>query len=85
MELKQRHLMVRQSGDDVREAQSELKGLGYDVPDDEASRSYYGQGTRDAVYRFQKDNSLNASGIVDKATAEKLTELSKLVGKAEKI
>ncbi len=76
MELKERHLMVRQTGDDVKQAQTELKALGYDIPEDEASRAYYGQGTRDAVYKFQKDNNLHASGIVDKATAAKMTELS---------
>lgn len=77
MQLQGRHLMVRQKGDDVKAVQSELKGLGYDVPDDEAERNYYGQGTRDAVYKFQQDNELHTSGIVDQQTAAKLTELSK--------
>ena len=77
MELKDRHLMVRQKGEDVKAAQTELKALGYDIPEDEAKRSYYGQGTRDAVYKFQKEQGLHASGIVDRETAAKLGELTK--------
>ena len=75
MELQGRHLMVRQTGDDVKQCQSELAKLGYDIPADESERSYYGQGTRDAVYKFQTDHNLHASGIVDKDTAAKLSEL----------
>ncbi len=74
MELKGRHLMVRQTGDDVKELQKELQALGFELPESEVSRSFYGQGTRDAVYQFQKDNDLPASGIVDQETAAKLGE-----------
>lgn len=76
MQLKNRVLMVRRSGDDVKELQSELTALGFDVPEDEISRAFFGQGTRDAVYKFQQDNGLPASGIVNQETADKLSEMS---------
>ena len=74
MQLKGRTLMVRQRGDDVKELQDELKELGYDVPEDETNRTFYGQSTSDLVRKFQFDASLTVTGIVNQATAEALTE-----------
>ena len=61
-------------GDDVKELQGELKELGYDIPEDEANRAFYGQSTSDSVRKFQSDANLTITGIVNQATAEALTE-----------
>ena len=76
MQLKDRVLMVRRTGDDVKELHGELKALGFELPEDEVSRAFFGQGTRDAVYKFQQDNGLPPSGIVNAETAAKLGEMA---------
>ena len=68
MKLKGRTLMVRRSGDDVKELQGELSKLGYDIPEDEANRAFYGQSTHDSVRKFQSEASLTVTGIVNQST-----------------
>ena len=76
MELRKgAHLMVRASGELVKSLHDELKLLGYEVSSDEVERSFYGQNTKDQVARFQSDNGLSKTSIVDKPTAAKLGEM----------
>lgn len=56
-------------GADVQELQKELKKRKYDVG---AVDGIFGDKTKSAVKKFQKDNKLYADGIVGKNTAHKL-------------
>ncbi|MDD4570376.1 MAG: peptidoglycan-binding domain-containing protein [Tepidanaerobacteraceae bacterium] len=59
-------------GDDVRELQSNLESLGYDVgPID----GIFGPLTEQAVKKFQKDNKLVVDGIVGQETFAALEKL----------
>ncbi|HHX22521.1 MAG: peptidoglycan-binding domain-containing protein [Tepidanaerobacteraceae bacterium] len=59
-------------GEDVRELQSALESLGYDVgPID----GIFGPLTERAVKRFQKDNGLVVDGIVGQETFAALEKL----------
>ena len=66
-------LKPRSTGSDVIQLQTILKKLKYFT----YSRitSFYGQQTYNAVIKFQKANKLKATGIVDKATMNKLNSL----------
>lgn len=59
-------------GNDVRELQSKLQSLGYNVgPID----GIFGPLTEKAVMQFQKDNKLKVDGIVGPQTYEMLEKL----------
>ncbi|HHW02085.1 MAG TPA: peptidoglycan-binding protein [Thermoanaerobacterales bacterium] len=59
-------------GDDVRELQSKLQSLGYNVgPID----GIFGPLTEKAVKQFQKDNGLKVDGIVGPQTYDMLERL----------
>jgi len=64
-----RSLKLGYRGEDVRDVQSMLSGLGYYsyTPD-----GYYGKKTRQAVIAFQKDAGLVADGIAGKKTLQAL-------------
>lgn len=51
-------LLDQQPREDVRLLQSELRQLGFDVPDREADEGFFGNRTREAVALFQKQNGL---------------------------
>jgi SpoIID/LytB domain protein len=53
------------TGSDIRAVQTALNNLGYSVG---TADGIFGNMTFNAVVRFQRDNRLNASGIVDAAT-----------------
>ena len=59
-------------GEDVRAAQNVLIAKGYSCGSSGADGAF-GDGTRDAVKRFQKANGLKADGIIGKNTCEKLS------------
>lgn len=52
-------------GDDIRAVQNKLNALGYNAG---ATDGYYGDGTRNAVVRFQSAKGLSADGQVGPAT-----------------
>lgn len=54
------------TGDQIKNAQVMLKGLGYD-PD--RKDGYFDKATKEAVMKFQKDHNLQADGIIDEETA----------------
>ncbi|MNM62892.1 Carboxy-terminal processing protease CtpB precursor [compost metagenome] len=56
-------------GDDIKSAQIMLSGLGYDPG---RKDGYFGKGTENAIKKFQADNKLEATGILDVKTAEAL-------------
>ena len=60
-------------GDDVKYAQEQLLKKGYDVGRSGAD-GIFGNGTLEAVKSFQRDNGLNADGVVGPRTWEKLQE-----------
>ncbi len=66
-------LKPRSVGSDVIQLQTILKKLGYFTYP--RITNYYGSYTSDAVGRFQKANKLKTTGIVDKATMDKLNRL----------
>src|SRR5262245_13868322 len=70
MNLQGRNLSINLAGQDVRLLQSELQQLGFQIPDNELQKSAFGQGTLAAVTQFQNQNKLQATGIVDGATAK---------------
>src|SRR6267378_3774631 len=74
MNLQGRDLKLDLTGDDVRLLHTELAQLGLGVPDDEIQRAVFGKGTREAVARFQKEHSLETSGVVDAVTAHAINK-----------
>ena len=50
-----------------------LRQAGYQIPQGEATRRFFGPGTRDAITRYQQDHALPVNGRADQAT---LTSLS---------
>ena len=63
-------------GNDVKELQKELKNRGYNIGKSGIDGKF-GNTTRNAVIKFQKDNKIYADGIVGKNTAHKLGWLYK--------
>ena len=52
-------------GDDIKSVQNKLNSLGFNAG---TADGYYGNGTRDAVIRFQKARGLDADGMVGPST-----------------
>ena len=59
-------------GDEIRNVQVILEGLGYEPG---RTDGYFSEKTKEAVSAFQKDHGLSANGTVNKETATKLEEL----------
>ncbi len=70
MKLQGRNLKLNMKGEDVRLLHSELRRLGFDIPENEAQVPRYGSGTREVISRFQADHDLESSGIVDDQTTK---------------
>ncbi|MBD2565344.1 MULTISPECIES: Tc toxin subunit A-related protein [Nostoc] len=66
MELQGRNLSVKMTGEDVTLLQQELRQLGFTIEDRE---SLFGNSTFLAVQEFQRQQSIEATGVVDEATA----------------
>lgn len=60
------------SGADVRLLQFNLGLLGLEIPGEEAADNYFGEGTREAVQKLQKQFGLNADGIVVNVTTKRI-------------
>src|SRR6266480_7702866 len=75
MDLQRRDLKLDLSGDDVRRLQSELAQLGLSVPDTERQQASFGQGTREAVIRMQKERGLDPTGVVDAQTTSTIRQV----------
>lgn len=56
-------------GDDIKSAQTMLKGLGYDPG---RTDGYFSKSTENALKKFQADKKLTANGVLDAKTAEAL-------------
>ncbi len=61
------------SGDEVRRLHGALARLGLSVPDAERAGALFGDGTREAVIRFQQEHGLEPTGVVDALTAREIT------------
>lgn len=72
MKLQNRKLSMKMRGDDVKRLHNDLFKLGYTIPQPEKTKQLFGSGTRKAVQGFQIKQSLKASGVVDKQTADLL-------------
>ena len=84
-DLGERELRKGITGADVKEMQTRLKELGYDLGKYGIDGDF-GSDTQAAVMKFQEDNGLEATGVYDAATHEKLTgESVKEAEEAEKI
>ncbi|HZG74447.1 MAG TPA: S41 family peptidase [Paenibacillus sp.] len=68
---KEQELVFDMAGDEVKNVQLILEGLGFDPG---RTDGYFSEGTKSAVEAFQKANDLPANGAVDEATAMKLEE-----------
>lgn len=68
---KERDLAFDMAGDEVKNVQHILEGLGYNPGRNDG---YFNEATREAVRRFQRDAALAATGVVDEGTAQKLEE-----------
>ncbi len=69
MQLKGRNITTETQGEDVKHLQTELRKLGYDIPDAEFQESIFLDGTQQAVIEFQTAQNLEPTGIVDEVTA----------------
>jgi hypothetical protein len=66
-------------GEDVKLLHSELRLLGYEIPDAELEEAFFGRGTHRVVVRFQEEHRLEATGEVDERTAARInTEVDAL-------
>jgi peptidoglycan hydrolase-like protein with peptidoglycan-binding domain len=74
MNLQGRDLQLNLNGNDVQLLHTELAQIGLPVPDDERQRDFFGQGTHDAIIRFQQEHRLAPTGVVDAATARAITQ-----------
>lgn len=70
MNLQGRNLSHGVRGDDVRLLHTELGQLGFAIPDRELREAQFGEGTRDAVLKFQEANRIRPTGEVDETTAK---------------
>ncbi len=70
MKLQGRKLSIRMRGEDVAWLLRELLQLGYQIPSDEQSKGYFGQGAQQAVLDLQKQHGLKTTGVVDAATVK---------------
>ena len=70
--LVERDLRKGVVGNDMKEMQTRLKELGYDLGKYGIDRDFVSD-TQAAVMKFQTDNGLEASGVYDAVTHEKLT------------
>src|ERR671933_130740 len=66
MELQARNLSLRMTGEDVTLLQQELRQLGFTIED---RKGFFGSTTLQAVQEFQRQKSIEATGVVDEATA----------------
>lgn len=69
---KDRELKYDMAGDEIKNVQVILEGLGFDPG---RSDGYFSHGTKQAVYAFQKEHGLPMNGVVNEATAAKLEEV----------
>ena len=84
-DLGERELRKGITGGDVKEMQTRLKELGYDLGRYGVDGDF-GSDTKDAVMKFQMDNGLEATGVYNAVTHEKLTgESVKEAEEVEKI
>jgi peptidoglycan hydrolase-like protein with peptidoglycan-binding domain len=63
-----RSLSVGAVGEEVRRLHNRLRRLGYEIPESETSRAFFGPGTREAVRQIQLQHGLQSHGMVDEAT-----------------
>src|SRR5689334_3502640 len=70
MKLQGRSLSQGMKGEDVKLLHHELQQLKFTIPDNELSDSHFGDGTHEAVLRFQNKNRLKGTGEVDDVTAK---------------
>jgi|GEM_PF-402301 len=68
-------LRIRMSGDKVAALHAALQLVGIQVAGTDITKKYFGANTREAVEQFQEQAGLPVTGEVDKATAERLTQL----------
>ncbi len=69
-----RTLYTKIAGEDVGELHQVLTQLGYAIREGELTKEYFGRDTKKAVKAFQKEQSLESTGIVDDTTVQFLTE-----------
>jgi len=72
MKLQGRDLSIKMQGEDVKLLHTELRQIGYTIPDEEVQQSVFGKGTRQVVLEFQKAERLETTGIVDEKTADRI-------------
>src|SRR5271157_3423981 len=61
-------LEVGSFGDEVRDLHRKLAKHGFDIPQSEVERTFFGPGTRNAVVQWQRNHGLPVTGIVDERT-----------------
>src|SRR3954466_12071399 len=66
--MKPTGLRVGESGELVAALHQRLKELGFEVPQAEIDRRFFGPATRQAVRSWQIQKELNPSGVVDPAS-----------------
>ena len=66
-------LAVGAYGDAVVRLQSFLIEQGYPIPLSESKRRFFGPSTRQAVLRFQRENALPSSGMIDAETSKRMS------------
>ena len=73
------------NGDDVALLHEELAALGYEIPDAERERKYFGDGTREAALAFQEAQGLRMTGVVEEETAASINaEVDRLDGEPDR-
>lgn len=74
--MKRTSLSIGMTGGDVTALQSALRVAGYDIPEAEIKRVFFGPATRKAVLQFQKQHDFPSTGVVDERTSAAIATAS---------
>jgi hypothetical protein len=75
VQLQGRALSIGMRGVDVSLLHFELRLVGFETPEEESLDNHFGEGTHEAVLRFQSEFDLRRSGEVELATASRINEV----------
>ena len=74
--MNQSDLTIGMSGGEIATLQEALQRLRFFIPASEIADTYFGPATRQAVARFQTQQRLPATGVVDSKTAAAVSAIS---------
>ncbi|GAA3264541.1 neuraminidase-like domain-containing protein [Streptomyces labedae] len=80
MKQSRHFLELGREGDEVGRLHEDLGVIGLEIPRDEREAARFGRGTQSAVQQFQREHSLEATGVVDERTAALISRAVHVAG-----